>query len=779
MDSEKIKNEQKDYVSNEYKRVITQSLSGGGVSQEFIKKNLTQSKQSEEKKQEDYSEETTYKTGENTYHTKKSSHDRYNDIQALAQKQRQNKPEAEKINRIKENRKNAYKNYGKDRQIVKNRRQVRKDNRGLNRLIDENKSSMKKVKLEYSRWLTVDRLESAKRRKLKESYFDRGINKRTTTYAEVRTRRRIILAHVTYRAGDNVTINTNLTHEYTKRMIVRTHRVILPDKKKVYSLRKYNRLFNPTLTQDITKNTKQFFKDSSGMCWEGAKNKGLDKLRREGGTGGEMVSAIGEAPTKLQSGIRLARGVVSAPEKITRLTYNSGKVAMQGTYMTGKLMVKGTRYVRDNGIRKTAEKMAKETAAKLREQAVKSAKLVIKITQEAVKKAVSTILPLALVILFFVIFVSLIIGVLGSSQGRNSEAYLVSDSNAILATQDYMNELVEEWEKKWKEEKKNIAEDYELDIEFDDNFEVVTKEDVCPYGNIDSVNLLTLCDEEEAKINGEYIAMYSALCAKYEYEVNNIGVDRGNEYELNYPSADILKIDLSNWFYYLYPLDRNEMLIELEELNCEECENSHQYKKVTVTIVFRTVTELLANLGFNDEQLDIYITVHSDLMAELKNGTLEWTAHHTNTSSIYDDMTQEEWLQLYQNAPSTGVTREEFINYAVSQHFNYQYGSKNPSSGSLDCSGFTSYIYKQYGIEIGEGTAMQFENTRAISPSDAKAGDLVFKQDPTSNGINHVGIYLEDYADGRYVHCASSTGTVVNNYKGFVIFRRPLCRFEE
>lgn len=70
----------------------------------------------------------------------------------------------------------------------------------------------------------------------------------------------------------------------------------------------------------------------------------------------------------------------------------------------------------------------------------------------------------------------------------------------------------------------------------------------------------------------------------------------------------------------------------------------------------------------------------------------------------------------------------------------YYFGGKNIPSGSGDCSGFTYYIFKQIGVDIGHGTASQVTKGKKISSSAAQPGDLVFFKGTYRAGVSHVGI---------------------------------------
>ncbi|MDS0526202.1 NlpC/P60 family protein [Clostridium sp. SHJSY1] len=80
----------------------------------------------------------------------------------------------------------------------------------------------------------------------------------------------------------------------------------------------------------------------------------------------------------------------------------------------------------------------------------------------------------------------------------------------------------------------------------------------------------------------------------------------------------------------------------------------------------------------------------------------------------------------------------------------YVWGAKGPNS--FDCSGFTSYVYRNVmGIEIGASTYEQINAGVEVSQSELQPGDLVF---PHSG---HVAIYV---GNGQMIH-APRTGDVI------------------
>lgn len=81
----------------------------------------------------------------------------------------------------------------------------------------------------------------------------------------------------------------------------------------------------------------------------------------------------------------------------------------------------------------------------------------------------------------------------------------------------------------------------------------------------------------------------------------------------------------------------------------------------------------------------------------------------------------------------------------------YSYGSQGPNT--FDCSGFTSYVYKNaLGISISRSSRAQAGNGVAVSKSELQPGDLVFFN-TSGRGISHVGIYV---GEGNFIHSSST-----------------------
>ena len=84
----------------------------------------------------------------------------------------------------------------------------------------------------------------------------------------------------------------------------------------------------------------------------------------------------------------------------------------------------------------------------------------------------------------------------------------------------------------------------------------------------------------------------------------------------------------------------------------------------------------------------------------------------------------------------------------------YRNGGTDPKG--FDCSGFTQYVFAQYGIAIPREVREQFRVGTSVQPDQLVAGDLLFFA-TTDPGASHVGISIGGDA---FVHAPSSTGVV-------------------
>ncbi len=89
----------------------------------------------------------------------------------------------------------------------------------------------------------------------------------------------------------------------------------------------------------------------------------------------------------------------------------------------------------------------------------------------------------------------------------------------------------------------------------------------------------------------------------------------------------------------------------------------------------------------------------------------------------------------------------------------YRRGGKNP--GGFDCSGFTGYVFKQFGFKLGASSRDQFSQGNSIANDEIQPGDLLFFKGRSARQVGHVGIAVSnDPATGEiiFIHSSTSNG---------------------
>ena len=112
------------------------------------------------------------------------------------------------------------------------------------------------------------------------------------------------------------------------------------------------------------------------------------------------------------------------------------------------------------------------------------------------------------------------------------------------------------------------------------------------------------------------------------------------------------------------------------------------------------------------------------------------------------------------NVTSVNGRGNEVVSLAQSfMGTSYVSGGKSPATG-FDCSGFTYYIYGQFGISLGGSAASQSSAGTPIDRSNLQPGDLLLFYDEGMTKIGHVGIYV---GNGVFVHSANPRRGVVTD----------------
>ena len=148
--------------------------------------------------------------------------------------------------------------------------------------------------------------------------------------------------------------------------------------------------------------------------------------------------------------------------------------------------------------------------------------------------------------------------------------------------------------------------------------------------------------------------------------------------------------------------------------------------------------------------------ISSSLLSNTKQETSRSQTTSRKTSSTKAN-TSKKTTTATTNVPASGngsaivATAKQYLGY------NYVYGGSSPSTG-FDCSGFTSYVFKQHGISLSRTAAGQYGNGVAVSRSNLQPGDLVMFG---KSSITHVAIYI---GGGQIIHASTpSTGVRIDS----------------
>ena len=101
----------------------------------------------------------------------------------------------------------------------------------------------------------------------------------------------------------------------------------------------------------------------------------------------------------------------------------------------------------------------------------------------------------------------------------------------------------------------------------------------------------------------------------------------------------------------------------------------------------------------------------------------------------------------------------------------YTYGGAGPSS--FDCSGFTQYVYKKFGISLSHSAVTQASNGSKVEKSNLQLGDLIIFRDWDNKSIGHCGIYI---GNSKFIHAANpSRGVVTDTFASGYYKERYVC----
>ncbi len=96
----------------------------------------------------------------------------------------------------------------------------------------------------------------------------------------------------------------------------------------------------------------------------------------------------------------------------------------------------------------------------------------------------------------------------------------------------------------------------------------------------------------------------------------------------------------------------------------------------------------------------------------------------------------------------------------------YRSGGKGPAG--FDCSGFTSYVFRNFDISLGASSRAQYTQGVEVDTEDIRPGDLLFfggRRSGTTT-VGHVGIAVDVDSRGTvtFIHSANRGGIRLDRY---------------
>lgn len=134
--------------------------------------------------------------------------------------------------------------------------------------------------------------------------------------------------------------------------------------------------------------------------------------------------------------------------------------------------------------------------------------------------------------------------------------------------------------------------------------------------------------------------------------------------------------------------------------------------------------------------------IASTLLSTTKQETSRGAEESRITAANKEKEAKKQETTQTEKSKTSSNSGESVVSYA--KQFigtKYTYGGTSPSTG-FDCSGFTSYVYRHFGVSLPRTSGGQSGVGTAVTKADLQAGDLVIYS-------GHVAIYL---GGGNVIH---------------------------
>ncbi len=212
---------------------------------------------------------------------------------------------------------------------------------------------------------------------------------------------------------------------------------------------------------------------------------------------------------------------------------------------------------------------------------------------------------------------------------------------------------------------------------------------------------------------------------------------------------------------------------EQEKLMAEAQDEERKFDAQYLSVAERSLVEYQLGILSSSSEISELQSAIAQLRSIRDNQLKSPTVVEEVNNAIEDAKVKIEDLQAQEAAaamPNRGqssATGNAIVDYAYGFIGTpYVFGATGPNA--FDCSGFTSYVFRNAaGVEISRTTYSQINVGSPVSYGELQPGDLVF-----TYGLDHVGIYV---GGGQYIHAPQpGQGVKVSPVTSFYAARRVL-----
>lgn len=167
-----------------------------------------------------------------------------------------------------------------------------------------------------------------------------------------------------------------------------------------------------------------------------------------------------------------------------------------------------------------------------------------------------------------------------------------------------------------------------------------------------------------------------------------------------------------------------------------------------------TSSEIIYKLDEDDE---VTIVAEEGDFYKITNSEVE-SGYVSKSLITVSDVSSRSLTEVRDEEVSKGT---DVVNFAKQfLGVDYVLGGKTPENG-FDCSGFTRYVFKNFGVSLGTVAADQNSIGTEIDRSELKEGDLILFYNEEKTKIGHTGIYI---GNNEFIHAANpERGVVIDN----------------